>query len=187
MQASKGDKGGDDAGGDDDDESTPAPEQVGAFVAAALETLAARSRPRANQLQSGAACVHCSSGSLRSSVLLALCILIEQVPFLALLPSHGRKPAILAFDIAEFSSASCRRFFSYLLLFVLAPVRTNERNFVRLVFQARTEGYVDVFSVVRKLRSQRALMVHHRSQYAFLYDALAHYLRTHPASLPSTP
>ena len=56
-----------------------------------------------------------------------------------------------------------------------------------LIEQARTEGYVDVFSTVRKLRSQRGHMIEHSSQYAFLYDALAYYLRTHPASLPPTP
>ena len=56
-----------------------------------------------------------------------------------------------------------------------------------LIEQARTEGYVDVFSTVRKLRSQRGHMIQHLSQYVFLYDALAYYLRTHPASLPPTP
>jgi protein-tyrosine phosphatase len=113
-----------------EDDSIPPTQQLGSFVSIAVEALAARGRPRANQLQSGPACVHCNSGSVRSSVLLALCILIEQ---------------------------------------------------------ARTEGYVDVFSTVRKLRSQRALMVQHSTQYAFIYDALAYYLRTHPSSLPSTP
>ena len=109
-----------------EDETVPSPQQIGPFVSIGLETIAARSR----QLQAGSACVHCSTGSIRSSLLVALCLLIEQ---------------------------------------------------------ARTEGYVDVFSTVRKLRSQRVHMVEHSSQYAFLYDALAHYLRTHPSSVPSSP
>ena len=109
-----------------DDESAPPSQQVGQFVTIALETLAARAR----QLQPGSVCIHCSTGSIRSSILTALCILIEQ---------------------------------------------------------ARTERYVDVFSTARKLRSQRANMIEYSPQYGFLYDALAYYLKTHPASMPSTP
>lgn len=109
-----------------EDETVPPQQQVGQFVSIALETIGARAR----QLLPSSACIHCSTGSIRSSILTALCILIEQ---------------------------------------------------------ARTEGYVDVFSTVRKLRSQRSYMVEHYPQYGFLYEALAYYLKTHPASLPPTP
>ena len=109
-----------------EDETVPSPQQISHFVAIAVETIAARAR----HLQSGSACIHCSTGSVRSSVLVALCILIEQ---------------------------------------------------------ARIEGYVDVFTTARELRSQRPRMIEYFSQYAFLYDAIAYYLRTHPGSLPSTP
>lgn len=109
-----------------EDETVPSPQQISHFVAIAAETIAARAR----HLQSGSACIHCSTGSVRSSILVALCILIEQ---------------------------------------------------------ARIEGYVDVFTTARELRSQRPRMIEYFSQYAFLYDAIAYYLRTHPGSLPSTP
>jgi len=109
-----------------EDDTVPSLQQIGPFVTIALETIGARAR----QLLPGSACIHCSTGNIRSSALTALCILIEQ---------------------------------------------------------ARIEGYVDVFSTVRKLRSQRAHMIEYPSQYAFVYDALAYYLKTHPSSLPSTP
>lgn len=98
-----------------EDDTVPPPQQISHFVTVALEAIAARAR----QLQGGSTCLHCCTGSIRSSVMLALCILIEQ---------------------------------------------------------ARTEGYIDVFSIVRKLRSQRIGMVQYPMQYAFLYDALANYL-----------
>uniref|UniRef100_A0A0P5PRA2 protein-tyrosine-phosphatase n=1 Tax=Daphnia magna TaxID=35525 RepID=A0A0P5PRA2_9CRUS len=98
-----------------EDDTVPAPQQTSHFVTVATETIAARAR----QLQPGSACIHCSTGNIRSSIMAALCILIEQ---------------------------------------------------------AKTEEYVDVFSTVRKLRSQRTRMVEYPMQYAFLYDALANYL-----------
>ena len=103
-----------------EDDSVPPPQQISHFVTVAVETIAARAR----QLQAGSACLHCSTGNIRSSVLAALCILMEQ---------------------------------------------------------AKIEGYVDIFSTVRKLRSQRNHMIEYPVQYAFLYDALANYLLNHPA------
>lgn len=98
-----------------EDGLVPPSQQISHFVAVASETIAIRNR----QLQVGPACLHCSTGSTRSSIMAALCILIEQ---------------------------------------------------------AKIEEYVDVFSTVRKLRSQRTRMIEHPTQYAFLYDALANYL-----------
>lgn len=107
-----------------EDDTVPPSPQMGHFVTVAMEAIASRAR----QLQGGSICIHCSTGNIRSSVMAALCILIEQ---------------------------------------------------------ARTEEYVDVFSTVRKLRSQRTNMIEYPTQYAFLYDALANYLSSHPPTVSS--
>ena len=58
-----------------EDDSVPPLQQISHFVTVALEAIAARAR----QLQAGSAYLHCSTAKIRSSVLAALCILMEQL------------------------------------------------------------------------------------------------------------